>query len=120
MGRIEAPIFEGDETFSKNYFDNLKLNGNNDNDKFLEKCYRDRCLKIISYSRLINSKWSSKGIIPLEMSLYSHNKLQKVYSEFNQNGRNVLLDINFLVHLTKFFKVDLVHCIGATHAMLHL
>ena len=77
MGRIEAPIFEGDETFSKNYFDNLKLNSNNDNDKFLEKCYRDRCLKIISYSRLINSKWSSKGIIPLEMSLYSHNKLQK-------------------------------------------
>ena len=36
MGRIEAPIFEGDETFSKNYFDNLKLNGNNDNDKFLK------------------------------------------------------------------------------------
>ena len=30
------------------------------------------------------------------MSLYSHNKLQKVYSEFNQNGRNVLLDYKFL------------------------
>ena len=113
MGRIEGPIFEGDETLLKDIFDN----------GYLPNCEKLSCLSGLVLTKLKNKNFFLKNNISMSISLDAHNKAQEIYRDLNATGRNTFLNYdllsedNLIKRKLRIFDIILISA-GATHSLL--
>ena len=113
MGRIEGPMFEGDETLLKDIFDN----------GYKSKCEKLNCLSDLVLTKLKNKNFFLKNHISTSISLHAHNKAQRLYRDLNAIGRNMFLNYDLLSEdqiikrKWRIYDIILISA-GATHSLL--
>ena len=89
MDRREGPLFEGDERFLFNNFNDLNTSAS----------HLD--LENISFSKITNDNWASSNYVSSFISLNSFSQLQKTYMTYGRDLENYILDWKILSHNNK-------------------
>ncbi|MDA8607119.1 hypothetical protein N9L56_00485 [Gammaproteobacteria bacterium] len=86
MDRREGPLFEGDERFLFNNFNDLNTSAS----------HLD--LENISLSKITNDNWASSNYVSAYIALNSFSQLQKTYMTYGRDLENYILDWKILSH----------------------